>query len=272
MALPLINVLNFIYDRPKITWPISKKCRQAAPLYIDQPGINSIYITEQDDGLSEFERKWIKKDFDLLIEPSPQHPKEQDWYNYRSCVEETMLMAGAEYYDVYKNLGSSSQIPRLNNWWDDSNQVNEKTIAIHSTAGYGQGKNRSPSTDWWRPLCLELLKRGYKVKQFGHSNDEDISSSQWECTGIFKRYNDYSLFEQIQLAAKCEYYIGTDSGFSWIMGALGAKQISLITNWLPNHYTNPLALTPLNCASNSTNLFAENGCDNININKVLELL
>jgi hypothetical protein len=265
MALPLICVLKKLYGEDcRITWPISRKCVQAAPLYIDQPGINSIYVTKEEEFLNQQELNWIKSEFDLFINPSPNHPWESDWYNHRSCVEETMLMAGEQYFETYKNLlPRAIQAPRLYPWWDTKERF-ERTVAIHTTAGYGKDFNRSPSLKWWRELTSELVRKKYKVFQFGHQNDLTPAC-------VYQRFNELSLFEQIQIAEKCEYYIGTDSGFSWIMGALGKKQVSLITNWLPNHRSNPLALAPTNCKNNATNLFAEGGCDNIDANKVLEM-
>lgn len=56
------------------------------------------------------------------------------------------------------------------------------------------------------------------------------------------------------------------------MRALGVKQISLLTNWLPNHYNNQLALAAINCKDSAVDLFAPGSCDNISINTILEVL
>lgn len=263
MCLPLIPTLESMYGEIDLTWPICKKCVQASPLYINQAGINSIYVTKDEEWLNDSERAWVENKFDLFINPTPSHPWQSDWYNYRTCVEETMLMAGVQYFETYKTLPDALKLPKLYPWWKQGKKP--ETIAIHTTAGYSRDKNRSPSFEWWDALCYDMSDLGFDVLQFGHWDDKFISNA-------IEDYRNASFFEQIQRASECEWYIGTDSGFSWIMGALGVKQISLLTNWLPNHHSNPLALAATNHAGLATNLFAPGGCDNIDINKVLELL
>ncbi len=267
MVLPLLNVLNKLYKNPIIDFPIAPKCVQAAPLYLFDKRINSIIKTQNSEYLTEEE--WGNESkYDLIIDCFPKHPREQDWYNYRDCISESILMCGERYYEVFKTLPEDQQKPKLNRWWDNG-EINKKTIAIHTTAGYSQGKNRSPSYNWWFEL-VNQLKLNFEVKQFGHPNDERIGDS---LMNEVEDYRNLSLFSQVQEAVKCEYYIGTDSGFSHIMGALGiSNQINLLTMWENNHTQNPLALAPPNCNGNEINLFAENGCSNIKYEDILKLL
>jgi len=260
MCLPLIPTLQSMYGDIDLTWPICRKCIQASPLYIDQPGIDSIYITRDEEWLNDAEHIWIKNKFDLFINPTPNHPREPDWYNYRNCVEETILMAGEQYFEAFQSLPKTLQTPTLKPLWEI--KAKYQTVAIHTTAGYSKDKHRSPSTRWWNELSNKLIRKGFYILQFGHPNDEHIPCAH-------RIYNDLSLIEQIRLASNCQIYIGTDSGFSWAMGALGIKQISLITNWLPNHHSNHLALAPTNFNNLATNFYAGGGCDNIAIDDVV---
>ena len=66
----------------------------------------------------------------------------------------------------------------------------------------------------------------------------------------------------------CNAAIGTDSGSMWVIGAYNKiPQINLITNWLPNHFQNKLALAPV--GEKTFNLYADNGCSNISIEDTL---
>lgn len=275
MALPLIKVLQRLYDKPDITWPIAKKCRQAAPLYIDQLGINSIYITQEDEFLNNQEQKWIKENFDLFINPTPGHPKGEEWYNERSCVSETMLMAGEQYYEKWLELDEEDKKPRLNPWWNNGEKF-EKTIAIFPFCGYGKGFERSPSKNWWQNLIKILIEDlDYQILHFGYYNEPDLwYGKSWELEDEPKYiYNcHFPLFEQIQKAYKCSKSITLDSGTGWIMGALGVNQISLICNWLPNHNKNFFALNPINYNNTIKTLFGEKSCDNINKEDIIKLL
>lgn len=286
MALPMLNCLHKMYDSPEIHWAVAPKCKQAAPLYLFQDKIDKIILTHDSEGILKHEQELLDENYDLVLNVFPPHPREQDWYNYRSCTDETMLMASEHIYNVWQKLPEDQKRPRLNNWWNkyDLNHLttykkDEKChyIALHTTAGYGSGNQRSPNIKWWRELVDLIYERfpNTSVIQLGHPKDEEINvwtSNLYQAKRIVQDIRKLSLFEQIQIATECDCYIGTDSGFSWIMGALGVKQISLLTNWLPNHYTNPMALAAVNSASNGTNLFAEGGCDNIKINDVLKLL
>lgn len=271
VALPILNYLEEKYPESYKYWYMSKRTRQAAPLYINHPLIDKILIGEKLEGLSKGESYLKHTLCDTFVEEHPNHQDAQ-WYNERSMLEEAFYMRGLDYKSEYGK-------PRLDRWWDDG-EVNKKTIAIHCVAGYSQGGNRSPSEKWWEKLIGRLHEMDYNIYQFGHENDfifheqKGIPQSlRLQGVRIPYRFNHLSLFEQVQLAAKCEYYIGTDSGFSWIMGSCGiANSISLLTDWLPGHTKNPMALAATNWKNNEINLFAKGGCDNIDINYVLDCI
>lgn len=264
MSLPLLNVLYKMYGHPlHLTMSLARKCKQAAPLFLFQEGIHEIKLTHEEEFLTDIEIQNAKDYHDIFINPTPGH-SDPFWYNNRSCVEETMLQCGAEYHEVWKTLPKKLQQPRLNKWWD-TDFVNKKFVAFHCKAGYGKGNFRSPSINWWNQLAKLLIQKGYTVIQVGHCTDEKIRYLDY-----IKYYNNYSLFEQIQIATGCEYYLGTDSGFSWIINSYGInKCISLITRWESNHIDNDLALAPENWNNKNINLFGQGNCDAILFSEVL---
>jgi ADP-heptose:LPS heptosyltransferase len=259
MSLPILEHLKDIYGTYYCYFSIAQKCKQSLPIFINQPLINEIKISDLPEELGDLDNAIISK-CDIVLNVKPQHPNEQDWYNYRSCVEETALMAG---FDPYKFTG---KVPKLLQYWPDDHKINtsSKNIVIWPFAGYGQGIARSPSLEWWKK-CLEILINdfGYKIIHAGVDSEPDIINHQ-----NYKRITQMSFFDQIKESLKADLAIGTDSGSMWVIGAYSKiPQINLITNWLPNHHTNLLSLAPT--GDKTINLFAQDGCDNISINDLI---
>lgn len=254
MALPILEVLEKKYPNSYKYFSIAKKCQQCAKLFINHPLINEIKITEYSETLGDSDHEIIKN-CDIVIDVSPQHPQEQDWYNYRTCVEETALMAGidpTEVKDVKPKLYLNKDIKIIN-----------KIIAIWPFAGYGQGIERSPSLEWWKNLFLELNKNNIKILHCGTNNEPDIGFGD-----NYTRITNLEFIDQIYNSLGCNGIIGTDSGSMWVTAAYNkVPQINLITNWLPNHKHNLLSLAPV--GEKTYNLYADNGCSNINTNDVL---
>lgn len=267
MSLPIINVLNEIYDGEFILdIYLSRKCKQSAPLFLFQKGINKIILTQDEEFLNQKELYYINKNYDNFGNPAPKH-EINEWYNYRTCLQETIKMLGNEYYDIYQSLPEDKKKPRLNRWFDNG-EVFTKHVGIWTTAGYGDGHQRSPSKEWWIELIKEIIGKGYAVYQFGHPKDEPLIVNHFK----IPRYNELTLFEQIQKSVKFEWNLTTDSGAGWILNAYGIKCISLITRWELGHIQNDLALAPENWDNKNISLFAVGGCSNIPIEKVLEVI
>ena len=258
MSLPILDYLHEIHGDIYTHFCIAQKCQQSLPLFLNQPLINNIKISDQHEGLGEDDFKIIKE-CDIVINVAPNHPKEQDWYNYRSCVEETALMAGFD-PSIFSN-----RIPNLIQYWQDDIALfnnGKKTIVIWPFAGYGQGASRSPSLNWWNE-CINILLEKYNIIHAGVDTEPVISSNP-----NYKRITNLSFFEQVKASLNCDLAVGTDSGSMWVLGAYGKiPQINLITNWLPSHNSNLLSLAPT--GKRTINMFGHGICDNINITELV---
>ena len=261
MSLPILEVLEKKYTNSYKYFSIASKCKQSEELFVSHPLINEIKITEFSEqlGPSDFD---IIKQCEIVIDVSPPHPKEQDWYNYRNCVEETALMAGIDPINV-KGIK-----PKL--YLNKNIDLFNKTIAIWPFAGYGgtqtQGFARSPTVGWWEKVCLELCKNGFNIIHCGVDSEPQLSKHV-----NYKKITHKTFVEQIYCSLGCSGVIGTDSGSMWAIGAYHKiPQINLLTNWLPCHYQNLLALAPE--GDKVYNLFAYNGCDNIDIESLKNLV
>jgi ADP-heptose:LPS heptosyltransferase len=258
MSLPILEYLQENYENYYLYFSIAQKCQQAVPLFLNQSYINEIKITDHFESLGPKDSEIIST-CDIVFNVFPDHPMGQDWYNYRNCVEETAIMAGVN----PKQL--PSQTPKLTQYWEDSNLFNRnKTISIWPFAGYGTGLSRSPTKEWWIKTINLLIKYGYKIFHCGAPNEPVLIINNENYINITK----YSFFEQIKYSLNCSRAIGTDSGSMWVIGAYNKiPQINLITNWLPNHINNKLALAPM--GNLVKNLYSDNKCDNIDIDTVI---
>lgn len=265
VALPILNLLENKYPKSYKYWYMSGRTKQAASLYINHPLIDKILVGERSEGLSK-EENYLKYNIcDSFVEEHPQHQDTQ-WYNSgRSMMEETFYMRGLEYKKEYGK-------PQLEKWWGTTPKL-EIFFAIWPFAGYSAGLNRSPSIKWWRQFCINLVKKFNQdiiIYHFGHTNEPNIFNPDDYYEKYYERKCNLSFFEQVKLASHMKYNIGTDSGSSHVIGALGCDQVTLLTNWQPNHNPSfPYALAPENWADKNTNLFSKNGCDNIPIDSVL---
>jgi hypothetical protein len=264
MSLPILEYIHEQYGEYYSYFCVAQKCQQAIPLFLNQPLINEIKISDHYEDLGDLDREIISKcDLALNVKPSVPFEKSgmQDWYNYRSCVEEVALMAGFDPHNF------TNRVPKLIQYWEDDiiAKDDSKRIVIWPFAGYGQGTQRSPSASWWQK-CVHILINdfNYKIIHAGVDSEPTIIDHP-----NYTRITSLSFFKQIQESLKCDMAIGTDSGSMWVIGAYSKiPQINLLTNWFFYHHTNPLALAP---AGNKTiNLFAPNGCDNISINELIQ--
>jgi len=262
MALPMLNYFDEKYGKYNLIFSIAKKCQQAKELYLKDERITKIKISDNREDLGNNDYQIIKQHCHIFINPVPEHPfiLEQDWYNYRNCVDETLYMGGINPNEVL------DKYPKLYQYWESPEKYDSKNICIWPFAGYGAtqmaGVERSPSKDWWGSLIKTLTHKGYNVFHFGMDNEPNLSDSK-----RYKRFTNLSFFKQVQLSLCCGFAIGTDSGSMWVLGAYNKiPQINLLTNWQTNHHRNFLALAPV--SRQAINLFAKDGCDNIKKEKM----
>lgn len=261
MFLPVLNYLEKKYPDSYKIFPISKKTSQSAPLFINHPLIDKIYVLEQEESLSIQDIKLIKE-CDFAINPFPAHPDVNDWYNYYNCIEETVRMAGIDLKE-FNCLPEDLRKPKLEKWFKTNK--NEKTIAIWPFANYGVENARNPSDKWWKNL-LSILDKEYKILHFGSPLEPNLG----ENLNNYYNLTNLSFFEMVRITLGCEFSIGTDSGSSWVIGAYGFPQINLILKNSPNHIKNFTAFSPENYLNNKIDLIGLDGKDSITKEKVIE--
>lgn len=260
MFLPALNYLEAKYPNSYKIFPISQKTSQSAPLFINHPLIDKIHILGEYEGLSENDMILIES-CDVFVNPFPQHPDKGDWYNYYSCIEETIRMAGIN-LNSFRQLPEEQRKPKLEKWFKI--QRHKKTIAIWPFAGYQVETNRSPSIIWWKNL-LKILDKDYKVFHFGAETEPDLG----EGLKNYIKLTHLSFFEMIRTTLGCNFSIGTDSGSSWVIGAYGFPQINLILKSVDNHFQKFDAFAPDNYLDNKIDFIGINGKDSINVEDVL---
>lgn len=272
-ALPVLNYLELKYPNSYKYWLISKKCSQFAPLFLNHKLIDCIRITGEYETLNS-DDKQLANSCDLIINTEPQCPdgmpgttEKSCWWNYYNCYEMAFRMAG---FDVkeYREMPKELQFPVLNQWFDVKKQ--DKTIGIWGFTSYGKDSTRSPSVNWWIDLVRMILKEtDYTIYQFGGEKEPDINPIDNINASRIVRHNNLPILDQYKLALGCNLNINTNSGSGIILGAYGAKQITLLTNDAPNHYKNPLAFAPLNYKDNNFNIFTANGFNNLDKDIIL---
>jgi ADP-heptose:LPS heptosyltransferase len=259
MSLPVLQFVEKRRPNSYKYWHVAKKCSQSAPLFYNHPLIDKIVITDCEEGFGPKDIE-LAKQCDFVFNTTPQHPFGECWHDHRNMLQETWVMAGIDLKE-FEALTEEEKTPSLTKWFNTNRESN--TIAVHCFAGYGRDNHRSPSKEWWAELIELLTKQGFKVIRLGHPKEPELT----KCNDL----RHLSFLEQIQIALGCDMYIGTDSGFSLVMGAYSHPQITLLTNWNVNHFQNPTCLQPIN--KNNISLFNEfikGGCSGISKDKVLE--
>jgi ADP-heptose:LPS heptosyltransferase len=259
MSLPVLRFVEKRRPNSYKYWHVAKKCSQSAPLFYNHPLIDKIVITDCEEGFGPKDIE-LAKQCDFVFNTTPQHPFGEYWHDHRSMLQETWVMAGIDLKE-FEALTEEEKTPSLTRWFNTNREAS--TIAVHCFAGYGRDNRRSPNKEWWTELIESLTKQGFKVIRLGHPKEPELIN----CNDL----RHLSFLEQIQIALGCDMCIGTDSGFSLVMGAYTHPQITLLTNWNVNHFQNPTCLQPIN--KNNISLFNEfikGGCSGISKDKVLE--
>ena len=272
MGLPMLTYYEKKYPGSYKYWVIQKRCAQSAPLYLNHPLIDRIKITDEWDDFGDYDKELVSY-CDINTETSSkgwQHSS-PEWYNKVSCIQETAFMAGVT--DLVEVLNDDELKPKLYKWFDtgppvvtstyakakdQSQEQHDNNVAIWPFAG---SPGRSPSPAWWNSLINNLINSGYTVSHYGMPWDPVLSHKYG-----YRTYPHLSYFDQVKSALASRIVLGTDSGAMWVMGAYSHPAVNLMTNWLPNHNQNLLALEPVN--DKSRTFFEKGGCDNIDVKEV----
>ena len=272
-ALVTARFVKKFYPDDHVTWAIGKKCTSFAPLLLNHPDLDKIFTTDGAEGL-ESERDF--KEFnscDYKFNLNPQHP-DNLYPSQRNIYLESFLMAGFN-NEEWDMMSEDDKIPKLIKWWNPVKRPfgDKKTIFVVGFPNFNTESKRSVSKRYLEELILKLVEHGYCVIQSGGEQDP-IWFSDWDKSEGFpvnnsnyKRVNEMSFFQQIQIANECSCVLGNDSGMTLVCGAYNLQIVSLLTlHW--GNMENPSALTANN--SNNFSFYSMQGTDNIDMNLVID--
>jgi ADP-heptose:LPS heptosyltransferase len=241
---------------------------------LNHPLIDRIKITDEYSGFGNEDKK-LMNECDFICSATANHDI-KDWYNYRDCVTETARLAGIN--DMTEVLTSNEMKPKLIPWfspgfenpsittYSKKNIVDlshfKKSVGIWPFTGQTIS-GRSPSSQWWNALIEKLTNEDYTVFHFGRMAEPTLSNAE----GYYRAFS-LSFFQQVKAALATNITIGPDTGPMWVMGAYSHPSINLVTNYLPGHKSNLLALNPIN--DKAVTFFEKGGCDNIKVEEVVD--
>ncbi len=288
MSLPQLIYFKNKYKDTYIYFVIHKKIAYVAPLFFNHPLIDKIIISGNWSSFNEHDYELASKCDFITTKIDHKNKKildrkhnEKEWYNKRSCIDETALMSGI--VDLDKFLTKNEKIPYLYKWFDGGfddipkkgaysydkvfskkNDTLSKSIALWPFAGYGRSKNRNPDLNWWKKLVENFNKKSIKVFHFGYINEPNLSDNN----AFYEKLTSLDFFTQIKISLGSKLSIGTDSGSMWVLGAYSHPSLIISTNWYENHKSNLLATIPPNI--NSDVIFKENGFESLSIEEIVE--
>lgn len=182
------------------TFFINRDYRSAAPLFLDQPDIDQIYITHAPVGdLDEIDREWVaKQGFSHLFGLMEDHDHKNPWFVRRNQPQEVCYMHHLPILDDGKLT--------LNRWFEPTKGL-EKYVVLQAFAGSYDAANKKALSPARAQEIVELIRaRGYSVLQLGLPNEPKLENT----TRI-----DTDFFGAVKNLLGCRALVTTDSGFRW---------------------------------------------------------
>ena len=141
-ALITARIVKKFNPEAYITWVIGKKCSSFAPLLINQPDIDKIFVLDGEETM-ESNRDWnefYSNDHQLDINPNhpdSRYPKEFNIFS------ESFRMAGFS-EQQWAELTPEEQIPKLVKWWQPVKRPfgDKKTIFFTGMPNFGRESKR----------------------------------------------------------------------------------------------------------------------------------
>lgn len=265
-ALPLLHYCEKRYPGSFKSWGVAKKVSQSAPLFLNHPLINQLFIFDGTEGPESKRDFDFVQSHDIIFNGNPQHP-DNVFPGSGTIYSETWRMAGLP-IEEWNLLTEEERRPKLYKWWNEElpQERTRKVVAYWPGASYGREAKRHSSYQWYDTFLWELRKAGFIVWQFGHPNDH--KPEYLENENSFMNYNSLPFFEQIKKTLTADLMIGTDSGSSLVVAAYQTlPQITLLTNHWPGIERNHMALAP--DSLQNFNFFGLDSADRIEINEVV---
>jgi len=202
-----------LYPNDFLIMSINKKYSEIAPIFFNNPYIDSLVIWDQyDNWPNEKDALTIKKYKNSIINhPMSSHTIDR-WYLRSHQTEECAFMNG-----YYGERFPNGEQCILNKWFDV--QKNDKLISFAPFAGFYNPNNRKKLSISNAQKIVDLIKaNGYDIIQLGGKDEPHLE-------GAIKI--DCSFFESIKIGLSSKFYIGTDTGMTWILSAYSKPTIGL---------------------------------------------
>ena len=269
-SLPVAHYIKKIFPNSYSVAVLDPRSKELAPLLLNHPDIDRIYINQQEGGYTEMERKWASTfDFNL---PLFGHFVFDGWAKTMSWMESNFRVrfqfqpAGSPLLGkAWDNLTENEKKPKLEQWFEIERF--NKLIVLAPFVGYDLTHKttqiRSPSLNWWQLVVEMLLQMGFAVAQIGMLNSPLI----YNHINFYDKRN-LSLLESTKLALGADLFIGACGGMSYVINAYGQKTICLYTDWIKN--ASSQALLPVNYKDRMIPVFGENDINSISLETIRE--
>lgn len=240
---------------------LDSRTKELAPLLINQPDIDRIYINKKEEGYTEKEKQWAST-FDYNL-PLFGHYVPETWSTTMNWVERNFRIRfqferpdSKLSVNGWNSLTEEEKKPKLDAWFDICRY--NKTIIISPFVGYNLSdettKKRSPSMEWWVNVVEMITKMGFNVVQIGLPNSPLIKHDK------ISDKRGLSLLESVKLALGADIFFGACGGMQFIVNSYGHKTICPFTNWIKD--AKPEILLPVNYKNNMIPIYSK---DNINL-------
>lgn len=233
---------------------INKKYTEISPIFLNNPFIDSLIVWDQYDSWPNEKDLSLIKNYrnTKLYHPMPPHTSNA-WFLNSHQTEEAAFMNG---YNGNRFPNGEQCI--LTKWFDTDK--NSNFVAFSPFAGFYSPNNKKMLSIENAQKIVNLIKaKGYNVIQLGGSNEPVLD-------GAIKENG--SFFSSIKAALSCKFYIGTDTGMTWILSAYSHPSLGLYSH---EYYTKDYVknIQPIN--PNAIYL-SESNVNQITIEKIEEAI
>lgn len=201
-----------------LTFVIGQHYAQFAPLLLNQPDIDRLYITHAPkDGYDEVDRAWIASEgFTHVFDPRQDHDHSDPWFKHRHQPLELAHMHGLPIE------GESGKVV-LTKWFKETEGLRDH-VAFSPFPGFYAGIHNPKCLTMARAQAIvdHILSRGFKVLQVGHPDEPQL-------VGTTKLATDY--FGSVKNVLGCRCMVMGDSGMSWCLSAYDFPVIGLYATY-----------------------------------------
>lgn len=201
-----------------VTLLLNGNYRSAAPLFLDQPDIDSIHITHSPIGdFDKVDLEWLRKGgFHTTFSLMQDHDHSRPWFLNRNQPQEVCYMHGLPVLDDGKL--------RLNRWFGHNENSKDlgKFVALQAFAGsYDPANTKMLSPKRAQEIVNLILARGYQVLQLGLPTEYRLDKTL---------FIDTDFFGAVRNLLGCRALVTTDSGFNWAASCYDHPTLGLYSN------------------------------------------